>query len=129
MHESGTLPTLAGSHFFYTIKPEVKDMYNSFGYPYTQRQEVTRVNGRPGAEAMQLAPNSSMLLLDESAPIVWLAQTDVAGYKTLTAYDITPHKDPAPADLRSIEDRLKRLEDIIHEQSYFERADAHESDR
>jgi hypothetical protein len=40
-------------------------------YPYTvQRQEVVRVNGRNGAEAYQMAPNSSALLLDESAPVV-----------------------------------------------------------
>ena len=104
-------------------------MYGSFGYPYPQRTEVTRVNGRAGAETLQLAPNSSMLLLDESAPLVWLAQTDGAGYKTLTAYDIVPHKEPAPADLRSIEERLTKLEEIIHDQSYFERAQSHESDR
>jgi hypothetical protein len=40
-------------------------------YPYTvQHQEVVRVNGRNGAEAYQMAPNSSVLLLDESAPVV-----------------------------------------------------------
>ena len=53
-------------------------MYNYYN-PYAQsaptpysinRQEVVRVNGKNGAEAYQMAPNSSILLLDETAPIV-----------------------------------------------------------
>lgn len=54
------------------------NMYNSpYLYNTTlQRQEVIRVNGRNGAEAYQMAPNSSILLLDETAPIVWLKTTD-----------------------------------------------------
>ncbi len=59
-------------------------MINYSGYPaptypnygamgqqtYPQRQEVVRVNGRNGANAYQMAPNSSILLLDETAPII-----------------------------------------------------------
>lgn len=59
-------------------------MMNYSGYPaptypnygvigqqaYLQRQEVVRVNGRNGANAYQMAPNSSILLLDETAPII-----------------------------------------------------------
>lgn len=78
---------------------------------------------------MQLGPNSSMLLLDESAPLVWLAQTDGAGYKTLTAYDITPHVEPAPADIKSIEDRLRKIEEMLYDESHFERTASRESDR
>ena len=37
---------------------------------YAQKQEVVRVNGRNGANAYQMAPNSSILLLDETAPII-----------------------------------------------------------
>ena len=51
-------------------------MYNF--YPVTAR--IVRVSGRPGAEAYQMAPNSEVLLLDETAPIVWLKTTDGAGY-------------------------------------------------
>ena len=50
--------------------------------------EVIRVNGRAGAEAFQMAPNSQVLLLDETAPIVWLKTTDGAGYPSLIPYDI-----------------------------------------
>jgi hypothetical protein len=56
------------------------------------QQQVVRVNGKNGAEAYQMAPNSSILLLDETAPIVWLKTTDGAGYPTVTPYDIAPHQ-------------------------------------
>ena len=83
--------------------------------PMAQRCEITRVNGRNGAEAFQLPPNSSSLLLDETAPIVWLAQTDGAGYKTLTPYSISPYQPAPPVDVQSLEDRVKRLEELLNE--------------
>lgn len=78
------------------------------------RQEVVRVNGDPGARAYPMGPNSSALLLDESGVIVWLVVTDGAGYKTVSPYDISPHKEPAQPDLASIEARMTRLEEIIN---------------
>jgi hypothetical protein len=81
-----------------------------------QRQEIVRVNGENGARAYQLAPNSSALLLDESAPLVWLVQTDGAGYKTATPYTIAPYQAQAEPDYASLEERIKRLEDMINGQ-------------
>ena len=81
-----------------------------------QRQEIIRVNGENGARAYQLAPNSSALLLDESAPLVWLVQTDGAGYKTATPYTIAPYQAQAEPDYASLEERIKRLEDMINGQ-------------
>lgn len=78
-----------------------------------QTQQVTRVNGRNGAEAFRMGANSSVLLLDETEPIVWLKQTDGAGYPTLTAYDIKMHQDLPPVDLRSIEERLTKIEEVL----------------
>lgn len=87
-------------------------------YPTTPRQEVIRVNGKGGADAYQLMPNSSALLLDETAPIVWLVTTDGAGFKTSQPYEIKPYTPQAPADTNSLEARIKRLEDIVNEKSY-----------
>lgn len=107
-------------------------MYNNqFGYqmatqfmPQTQpfqgwgqnlsRQEIVRVNGENGAKAYQLAPNSSALLLDESAPLVWLVQTDGAGYKTAVPYTIAPYQAEPTPDYNSLEERIRRLEDVIN---------------
>lgn len=101
-------------------------MYGNYYNPYTgypngnyyspsnSKQEIVKVNGRNGAEAYQMMPNSSALLLDETAPIVWLVQTDGAGYKTLSAFDLTPHKEVNTSNaLKSLDDRLTKIEELI----------------
>lgn len=62
--------------------------YQSPFSPPLQKYEIVHVNGKNGADAFQMAPNSNNLLLDDTAPIVWLVQTDGAGYKSLTPFDI-----------------------------------------
>jgi len=94
------------------------NMYNSpYLYNMTlQRQEVIRVNGRNGAEAYQMAPNSSILLLDETAPIVWLKTTDGASYPTLNGYVISPlrEKGGEHPELIELEERIKKLEEAFN---------------
>ena len=83
---------------------------NPYGiFPQYSKQEVIRVNGKNGAETYQLPPNSSILLLDESAPLVWLKTTDGAGYATVTAYDIAPHQEEVPVDTKLLENRIIKL--------------------
>ena len=99
-------------------------MYNPYyGYqpqmqmPTSQIQQITKVTGENGARAYAIGPNSSALLLDETAPLVWLVQTDGAGYKTVTPFTITKYvPEPAP-DYKSILDRLTRLEERVNEKS------------
>lgn len=92
-------------------------------YPYLQQQQmpqrysITRVNGENGAKSIQMMPNSEALLLDTTQPIVWLAQTDGAGYLTVTAFDIAQHVDLPPVDVRNLEQRLTRLEGLLNEKS------------
>lgn len=88
--------------------------------PYSnmfQTQQIIKVNGEPGAMAYQMPANSSALLLDESAPIVWLAQTDGAGYKTVTPYKIEPYQKKQVPDISSLEERIARLEGMINGKS------------
>lgn len=87
--------------------------YNQFQNP----QQVVKVNGRNGAEMYQIPANSSVLLLDETAPIVWLKQTDGAGYPTLSPYTITPYEPETPVDVHSLEERVKKLEEAINDKS------------
>ena len=97
--------------------------YNPFAQNYAQptvaqKHEVIRVNGKGGADAFQMAPNSQVLLLDESAPIVWLKTTDGAGYPTVTAYNITPaqteeQKEQSRYD--ALEKRIAELEAFVNE--------------
>lgn len=93
-------------------------------YPYqiqnlmlSQPQEVVKVNGVNGVNAYQMAPNSSALLLDTTDSIVWLVQTDGAGYKTSTAYDITPHVSEEEAQFKTLEERISKLEEAINAKS------------
>ena len=79
------------------------------------RQEVVKVNGENGARAYTIGPNSSALLLDSSGRLVWLVTTDGAGYKTIAPYDITPHQEAPQPDYSTLEQRITRLEGLIHE--------------
>ena len=97
--------------------------FSQFGQNYspvqnmTQATQVVRVNGRNGAEAYTIGPNSSALLLDESGTLVWLVTSDGAGYKTVSAYDIAPHQTAPAPDFGSLEMRISKLEAIINERT------------
>ena len=111
---------------WYNIITEVMKLFENYQSPFAPQmmwgqqrpqlpqQQVTRVSGQNGAQAYALLPNSSALLLDDTAPIVWLKTTDGAGYPTLTPYDIVPHQIPTPVDASSLEARIKKLEDMIY---------------
>lgn len=76
--------------------------------------QVVRVNGENGARAYQIGANSSALLLDESGLMVWLVTSDGAGYKTVSAYDITPHQNTPVPDYGTLESRIQKLEEIVN---------------
>lgn len=92
--------------------------YNTLRQDFSPKQEIIRVNGENGARAFNLPPNSGILLLDETAPIVWLKQTDGAGYPTLTPYSITPYQAEPPIDTKSLEQRVARLEELLNGKSH-----------
>ena len=92
-------------------------------YQYPQHYEVIHVNGRPGAEALAMLPNSSAIVLDDNAPLVWLCQTDGAGYKTVTPFKVEPYKEPEPVDVATLEERIKKLEAMLNEKSDVIHAD------
>lgn len=84
-------------------------------YQQPVRAQVPQVNGEGGAKAYSLAPNSSILLLDTTAPIVWHKCTDSAGYPTLTPYTITPYQPAPPVDINDLAARISKLEDKLNE--------------
>ena len=100
---------------YFNSYPNNSQMNPQFNMP--QKHEIIHVNGRNGADMFQMAPNSNVLLLDDTAPIVWLAQTDGAGYKTLSAFDIVPHKEVPAPDFQALEDRISRLEEKLNAKS------------
>ena len=82
--------------------------------PVQPSSQVVRVNGENGARSFQMGANSSALLLDESGLMVWLVTSDGAGYKTVSPYDIVPHKAEPQPDYGSLESRIQRLEEIVN---------------
>ena len=88
------------NNYGYMSQYGAPNMQQSNPYLYNlPHYEVIKVHGREGANAFQMGPNSSLLLLDENDPIVWLAKTDGAGYKTVTPFRITPYEETPPVDI------------------------------
>lgn len=100
-----------------------QNMYNN--YPYAVQQnfqqqqlphyEVIKVNGKPGVDAFQMGPNSSVLLLDETQNIVWFVQTDGAGYKTPTPFAISPYVEKPQIDVNALNDEVNSLKAMVIE--------------
>lgn len=90
---------------------------SNFNAPNVINGSIIKVSGINGVNALNLAPNTSVLALDETQPIVWLVSADSAGYKTPTPYDITPHVEQKDEKENDLEIRVSRLEALINEQS------------
>ena len=93
-----------------------------YGFQNTQAsmqlrpEQVTQVNGKASVDQIQLAPNSSKIVMDTTAPIVWLCVSDGVGRVTATPYDITEHKDAPPIDVSNLEARIANIEAYINRQ-------------
>lgn len=86
--------------------------YNQYMPSNIQKTEIDWVNGIEGVRAFPMGANSSKLLADSTAPIVWFVTTDSAGVKSPVAFDIKQHEE-TQVDYNSFEERLKRLEDAF----------------
>lgn len=96
------------------IQNQLRQMLISQPMNNVSEMHTVKVNGRSGAESFNMPPNSDVLLLDMNNPIIWFVQSDGAGYKTITPYDISQHKEVKPEDqYKSLEERITRLEEVI----------------
>ena len=82
---------------------------------YLPKQKIIQVNGKASVDSMQLAPDSSVLVMDTTAPLVWLCVSDGLGKVTSTPFTITEYKEKPPVDLNSIEQRLDKIEKQLEE--------------
>lgn len=89
--------------------------------PQLPPQEVMKVNGKNGVDMLNMAPNSSLLALDISKPLVWFVQTDGAGYKTPTPYKIIPYTEEddnvdskVMTAIYNLDARLSTLEGMVN---------------
>ena len=80
-------------------------------------QQILQANGKTSIDAIRMSPNSSVLIADTTAPIVWKCVSDGLGNVTAEAFDIIHHKTEEEVEkettnnlLNDISERLKRLE-------------------
>ena len=88
---------------------------NGFGFNrgFAPHYEIIKVNGEAGARSFQMGPNSSIFLADATNPnLIWLVQTDGAGYLTPIPLDVAFHQDKQQIGL---ENRIKHLEDMYEQ--------------
>ena len=89
--------------------------YNGFNSP-APHYEIVKVNGEAGARAFQMGPNSNMFLADATNPnLIWLVQTDGAGYSTVTPLDVSIHQSEQQTIYSNLEERVKHLEDMYEQ--------------
>ena len=86
------------------------------------KQQVIKVRGMNAAKNIRMREDSSIILADETEPIIYLCYTDGLGNVSVDAYDITPHKseeqkqtDQIISALTAINERLTRLEEAQNE--------------
>ena len=84
-------------------------------YNFLPPQQVLQANGKASVDSIRLSPNSSVFVMDTTAPIIWLCISDGVGRVTATPYDITEHKDLPPVDLSGLEQRLAAVEASIRQ--------------
>ena len=93
----------------YINNPAAAD--RGFSQPY--KQEITEVYGMQGAQAYQMAANSSVILLDASNPMVYIKRTDGAGSPSIAVYKLVQCQ--ADESTSELEKRVRKLEEIINE--------------
>lgn len=80
-------------------------------------QQILQANGKTSIDMLKMSPNSSVLIADTTAPVVWRCISDGLGNVTAEPFDISPHKTEEQIErenlnttLIEINDRLKKLE-------------------
>jgi len=77
-----------------------------------------------------MGPNSEIYLPDDTENIIWWIRTDQNGNRSVTPFDVSPHKKPEPIDINAILTRLDSLEEKVNakfNKSNAKRANATES--
>lgn len=101
-------------------------------------QQIPQAKGKASIDMLRMSPNSSVLIADETAPIVWKCTSDSLGNVTSQAFDISPHKDEEQKAQESLsivvsnlDERLKKLEgDYESIIKWYQSIDAeHKSDK
>ena len=85
--------------------------------PYQSTQNIQYVNGKQSAEAYQMTPNSSVILMDSNQARFYLKQTDASGMATIKVYDFHEAEEEKPAEYvtKSEFETFKAQMEVRHE--------------
>ena len=89
--------------------------YNWSGYT-GQRAPFYKADPIHGEGAAWAFPISGgeIYLPDADEDIIWWIRVDQNGNKTVTPFDVAPHKKPEPVDMNTILERLDALEEKVN---------------
>ena len=90
----------------------MNDWYN-FQPPILPPQQVLQVDGKASIDKIRMSPNSSLLALDRTAPIIWLCSSDGIGNVTATPFDYTKHEDEPEITMSSLQEQLDELKSSV----------------
>jgi hypothetical protein len=86
-------PYAQGMQFPYNIQSYNNQNLNNINNMSAQNnlvpQELIRVNGLQGAQTYQMAPNSTVALFDGNSDIMYIKQTDGAGFGNIRKFSFT----------------------------------------
>lgn len=92
--------------------------------------QIIQVNGKAGADALQMEPNSSIYVQDSTqGNRIFLCITDGAGYKTVRGiigtFEEEQEKSQQESIIASMESRIQKLEEIVN--GYVRNDEEHKS--
>lgn len=76
-------------------------------------QQILTANGRDSVNAMQMSPDSSVLIADANLPIIYRCVSDSLGKVEVTEFDISQRQKMPAVDVQSLESRVANIEAII----------------
>lgn len=86
-------PYSMGMQYPYNMQSYNNQNLNNINNMSTQNnlvpQELIRVNGLQGAQTYQMAPNSTVALFDGNSDIMYIKQTDGAGFGNIRKFSFT----------------------------------------
>lgn len=97
-----------------SIPTPINNYNQQFQYQQLPHYEIIQVNGKAGVDAFKMGPNSSVILVDETADLIWFVRTDGAGYKNATPFTITPYIEKPPVDINALCERVANMEATLN---------------
>lgn len=98
-------------------------------------QQILQANGKNSIDNLRMSPNSSVLIADSTAPIVWKCISDGLGNVSSEAFDIVPHKSQEQIEkdniltiVNNLDKRLKALEDNYDKSTVKQRAESNDAE-